>query len=118
LTNSRAEVAREVLQRLAGGDRQEYRARIGEALEVGQHGIHGLRLHREHDDLGRVAHLRGRADGAQTRLLRPQSLDRLGDESVGSRKPARQPAIQHGAAHLAASNQQQLAHVLSPGALS
>ncbi len=111
-------MACEVLERLASRDRQKYRTFVGEAFEIGQHGIHGLRLHRQHDDLRGLADLRGRTDGAQPGFLRPQGLDRFGNYGVGSGQPARQPAIEHGAAHLAASDQQQLAHLLSPGALS
>ena len=82
---------------------------IGEAAQVRQHGIHGLRLDREDDDLRRLADLAAGRDAAQPVLARPQRLDRLGDDRIGRRQPARQPAFQHGAAHLAAADQQQLA---------
>ena len=104
----------EIRQRLAGGDRQEHRALVGEAAQIGQHDIHGLRLDRQHHDLRCFADLLARRHGAQAWLVRPQRLDRLGDDRVRCRKAARQPAVEHGAAHLAASDQQQLAHRQRP----
>jgi hypothetical protein len=87
-------------QRLAG-DRQEHRALVGKAPEIGQHAVHRLRLHRQHDDLGRVADIGRRSDRAQPRLTRPQRLDGLSDDGVGRGEAARQPSLEHGAAHLA-----------------
>src|SRR4029453_13611440 len=41
---------------------------------------------------------------------RPQRTHRPGDDDIGGRDPAPQPAFQHGTAHLAATDEEKIAH--------
>src|SRR4029453_12589948 len=60
--------------------------------------------------LGVFGPLGWRGDGAPARRARPQRIDRLDDDDIRRRETARQPAFQHGAAHLAATDEEKIAH--------
>ena len=50
----------------------------------------------------------------EARAFRPDRLDRLGDDDLRGFMTVRQPALEDGAAHLAATDQKHFAHVSLP----
>ncbi len=108
----RSQMALEIADRLAGRDRQDDGTRPSEAPIVRRHLVHHLRLDREDDDFGseigregfgvevvRNAGAAGETGGAGTRL----DHGRVAHYSAG------EPALEHGAPHLAAANEKDLA---------